>query len=120
MATARGSALPCARTHHDGLMDEGHSENFVANREHLGSETAGLLLPIAQLVVQLLGLPVAPPAVPRSAKATVQRLWALVGALERTLAARSPEGARSIAEWTRRNRAVLGLIFSALSQPDAH
>lgn len=112
-------ALACHElTHHDGLMDEGHSENFVANREHLGSETAGLLLPIAQLAVQLLGLPVAPPAVPRSPKANEQRLWALVAALERTLAARNPEGARSITQWTRRNRAVLSLIFGALAHAD--
>jgi hypothetical protein len=45
-------ALACHElTHHDGLMDEGHSENFVANREQLGSEIAGLLLPIAQRAV---------------------------------------------------------------------
>jgi hypothetical protein len=113
-------ALACHElTHHDGLMDEGHSENFVANREQFGGETAGLLLPIAQLAVQLLGLPVSTPSVGHSPKATEQRLWALVGSLERPLAARSPESAEPISQWTRRNRALLGVIFRALAQPEA-
>ncbi len=44
-------------THLDGLMGEGHTEEFVARREDLGAATAHLLPAIAVLATKLLRLP---------------------------------------------------------------
>ena len=48
------------RTHLDGRMGQGHSEEFVAAREDLGHATRHLLPAIAVLVQKVLGLPVKP------------------------------------------------------------
>ena len=44
-------------THLDGLMGEGHTEEFVSRREDLGAATAHLLPAIAVLATKLLRLP---------------------------------------------------------------
>ena len=44
-------------SHLDGLMGQGHSEEFVARREDLGAATAHLIPAIAVLVTKLLRLP---------------------------------------------------------------
>ncbi|MFO0578979.1 MAG: hypothetical protein U1A78_33665 [Polyangia bacterium] len=109
-------ALACHElTHLDGRMDEGHSESYVASREALGEQTASLLLPIAQLAVSLLRLPVPAPASPTSSRTLEQRAWQLVSALEREVVEKAPTEGRAVVAWFRKQRPVVSLLVRALS-----